>query len=60
MLRVLDMIRVSELACFGATPGIFYLEPAPAPDRREHNFGIFKADYELSKIRSNTCTVPVQ
>ena len=38
-------------------PGIFYPEPAPAlaPGKREHNFGIFKTDYELSKIRSNTC-----
>ena len=47
-------------ACFGAdpapAPGIFYPEPAPAPGKREHNFGIFKTDYELSKIRSNTCT----
>ena len=35
--------RVSEPACFGATPapGIFYPEPAPAPGKREHNFGIF-------------------
>ena len=37
--------RVSEPACFGAAPalGIFYpeLAPAPAPGRREHNFGFF-------------------
>ena len=57
--------RVSEPACFGAAPalapapGIFYPEPAPAPapGKREHNFGIFlKNNYQLSKIRSNTCT----
>ena len=39
--------RVSEPACFGA---------APAPGERENNVGIFLTDYELSKIRSNTCT----
>ena len=33
--------RVSEPACF---------EAAPAPGEREHNVGIFKTDYELSKI----------
>ena len=50
--------RVSEPSCLGAAPapGIFYPEPAVAPGKREHNFGIFKTDYELSKIRSNTCT----
>ena len=32
--------RVSKPACFGAAPAprIFY--PEPAPDKREHNFGI--------------------
>ena len=30
--------RVSEPACFGAAPGIFYPEPAPAPGKKEHNF----------------------
>ena len=39
--------RVSEPACFGA---------APAPGERENNVGIFLTDYELSKIRSKTCT----
>ena len=36
--------RVSKPACFGAAPapGIFYLEPAPAPGKREQNVGIFK------------------
>ena len=38
--------RVSEPACFGVALalGIFYLEPAPAPapGKREHNFGIFQ------------------
>ena len=31
---------VSEPACFGAAmaPGIFYPEPAPASNKREHNF----------------------
>ena len=29
---------VSEPACFGAAPEIFY--PEPAPGKREHNFGI--------------------
>ena len=48
--------RVSEPACFGAAPGIFYPEQAPAPGKRVHNVGIFLTDYELSKIRSNTCT----
>ena len=35
---------VSEPACFGAAPapGIFYPEPAPAPGKREHDFGIFE------------------
>ena len=35
--------RVSEPACFGAAPaqGNFYPEPATAPGKREHNFGIF-------------------
>ena len=28
-------------------PGIFYPEPAPAPGKREHNFEIFKTDYEV-------------
>ena len=32
-------IRVSELPYFGAAP-------APTPGKREHNFGIFKTDYE--------------
>ena len=34
--------RVSEPASFGAAPapGIFY--PAPAPGKREHDFGIFE------------------
>ena len=36
------MSRVSEPSCFGAatalTPGIFYLEPALAPGKREHNY----------------------
>ena len=31
--------RVSEPACFGAAPGIFY--PEPAPGKRVHNFGIY-------------------
>ena len=31
--------RVSEPACFGAAPGILYPEPAPVPDKRDHNFG---------------------
>ena len=50
--------RVSEPACFGAAPApvIFYPEPALAPGKRKNNVGIFKTDYELSKIRSNTCT----
>ena len=50
--------RVSEPSCLGAAPapGIFYPEPAVALGKREHNFGIFKTDYELSKIHSNTCT----
>ena len=30
--------RVLEPACFGAAPEIFYLEPAPAPGKRENNF----------------------
>ena len=30
---------VSEPACFGAAPAIFY--PEPAPGNREHNVGIF-------------------
>ena len=37
--KMLGLInRVSEPACFGATPapGIFY--PEPAPGKREHNF----------------------
>ena len=53
--------RVSELSCFRAVPvpGIFYPEPAPAPDKREHNVGIFLTVYELSKIRSNKCTSTV-
>ena len=37
--------RVSEPpASFGAAPatGIFYPEPAPAPGKREHDFGIFE------------------
>ena len=40
--------RVLEPACFGAppAPGKFFPEPAPAPGKREHNFGIFKTDYE--------------
>ena len=35
--------RVSEPACFGAAPGIFFPELAPAPDpgKREQNVGIF-------------------
>ena len=34
--------RVSEPACFGAAP-------APAPGKREHDFGIFlKTDYKVS------------
>ena len=35
--------RVSEPACFwtASAPGIFYPEPAPAPGKIEHNFGIF-------------------
>ena len=35
--------RVSEPDCFGAAPapGIFYPEPALAPGKREHHFGIF-------------------
>ena len=51
-------IRVSEPACFGTAPapGIFNPEPAPAPSKREQKFGFFKTDYELSKIRFNTCT----
>ena len=48
--------RVSEPACFGAAPGILYPEPAPVPDKREHNFGFLKTDNVLSKIRSNTCS----
>ena len=52
------LIRVSEPACFGAAPalapGIFH--PEPAPGKREQNVGIFKIDYKLSKLRSNTCT----
>ena len=37
------MRRVSEPACFGTAPGIFYPEPAPAqaPGEREHNVGVF-------------------
>ena len=48
--------RVLEPACFGAAPalGIFYPELASALGKREHSFGFFKTDYELSKIRSNT------
>ena len=36
--------RVSEPACFGAAPApeIFYLVPAPAPGKREHDFRIFE------------------
>ena len=51
-------IRVSEPACFGMAPSpeIFNLEPAPAPGKREQKFGFFLTDYQLSKIRSNTCT----
>ena len=35
--------RVSKPASFGAVPapGILYLKPAPAPGKREHDFGIF-------------------
>ena len=42
--RVSEVTRVSEPACFGAAPapGIFYPEPAPAPGKREHDFGIFE------------------
>ena len=29
------IFRVSEAACFGPAPGIFYPEPAPAPGKRE-------------------------
>ena len=38
---ILISCRVSQPACFGASPapGIFY--PEPAPGKREHNFGIF-------------------
>ena len=48
--------RVLEPACFGAAPapGIFYPELAPAPGKREHNFGFFLTDYELCKIGTGT------
>ena len=41
-------------------PGIFNLEPAPAPGKRllvkeNTNLNFFKTDYKLSTIRSNTC-----
>ena len=50
-------IRGLEPAYFGAAPapGIFYSEPAPAPGKREHDFGIKNTDYKVSKMRSNTC-----
>ena len=53
--------NVSEPACFGAAlaQGIFYPEPAPTPGKREQNVGIFKTDFEMSKIRSDTCTLLV-
>ena len=41
VFMILTVSRVSEPACFGAAPGIFYPEPAPAPGEREHNVGIF-------------------
>ena len=51
--------RVSEPTCFGTAPGIFNPEPAPAPGKREQKFVFFQTDYDLSKIRSNTCTSSV-
>ena len=48
--------RVSEPACFGTAPAPGIFNPEPAPGKREQKFGFFKTDYELSKIRFNTCT----
>ena len=54
--------RVLEPACFGAAlaPRIFYPEPSPAPlwllVKENIIFEFLKTDYQLSKIRSNTCT----
>ena len=43
-LWLCSLTRVSEQACFGAAMGIYYAEPAPAPapGKREHDFGIFE------------------
>ena len=43
---------------YGGSGNFFYPEPAPtpAPGKREHILEFFKTDYELFKIRSNTCT----
>ena len=56
--RYCNVGRVLESACFGTAPAlrIFNPEPAAAPGKREQNFGFFKTDYELSKIRFNTST----
>ena len=40
LLNISVASRVSEPACSGT---------APAPGKREHNFGIFKTDYKLFK-----------
>ena len=50
---------VSEPACFGAAPapGIFFIWSRLRLLVKENIIlDFFKTDYELSKIRSNTCT----
>ena len=53
---IIGQNRDSEPACFGMAPAPGIFNPEPDPGKREQKFGFFKTDYELSKIRSNTCT----